>query len=261
MKLINMGSGQPSGDEDNTAEMDQTGEPTEDITEDQLSEGGEENEEEEESDKNSENDEAKSEENSMDGEENEDNEDGEGGEENEEGEGGEENEEDVSTIVKPVNDACAVSVKEVEPVIEAETKKKKSLMDRFNEMDRKLILFGALFLSLVISLPSGLGIGLGTAPIPDYCSYPMFQKCRDHGKCEIVSTFASCKCDDGWTGDTCEILTCDNPNACVTSKTASCVNSKTRGPICTCKNDFHGHDCSKEQDESLGDTVNDWFGR
>lgn len=210
---------------------DDENEYTEDQTED-INEGGEENED-------------------MD----EDNEDDDGDEDQEENdeeksEGGEENEEVNSTTEGAEGEAAAAAADDIEIDVENdsthEVVKKLTMKEKFNDMERKKILIASFIFSLVISLPSGLGIGLGTAPVPDYCAYPRFKPCRDHGSCSMIDYMATCECDDGWDGELCQLKTCDHVDACVAENKVRCTFTKERGAMCICKEGYTGHDCATE---------------
>ena len=198
---------------------------------------GEENEDEEESESEEENE----------GEENED-EDG--------SEGGEENEENDSTNEDAEDGEVAVSSGDIDIEIDGNTKevvKKLTMKEKFNDMERKKILIISLIFSLIVSLPSGLGIGLGTAPVPsvpDYCSYPKFKPCRENGKCVMVNGLPTCECNKEWEGELCNMPSCDNDAACVTenSNRDKCTFQPDRGVKCHCKEGFTGQRCEDETD-------------
>ena len=195
-----------------------------------------------------ENDEEAAEDNSEDGEENEDdNEEPEDQEENDEdkSEGGEENEEATTEGAEDDGEAAAADDIEIDVENDSthEVVKKLTMKEKFNDMERKKILIASLIFSLVISLPSGLGIGLGTAPIPDYCAYPKFKPCRDHGSCTMIDKMAHCECGDGWDGELCQLKTCDHPDSCVQDNIDKCTYSKELGPTCHCKDGFTGRHC------------------
>ena len=220
-------------------ENDQTEEYTEDYTE-----GGEENDETQKSRKSV-------------GEENEDEsesgEENEGDEENEDedgSEGGEENEENNSTN-EGAEDGEAASPDGIDIDVDndttKETVKKLTMKEKFNDMERKKILIASLIFSLMVSLPSGLGIGFGTAPYPDYCAYPKFKACRDNGKCLMVGGMAECECNEGWAGELCKMQNCDHPDACVAENSipSQCSFSEKLGVTCNCKEGFTGRTCSE----------------
>ena len=190
------------------------------------------------------------------GEENEDEEESESGEENEGeenededgSEGGEENEENDSTNDDAEDGEAAVTSGDIDIEVDGNTKevvKKLTMKEKFNDMERKKILIISLIFSLMVSLPSGLGIGLGTAPVPDYCSYPKFKPCRDHGKCVTVSGFPTCECNVGWKGELCNMPSCDNEDACIAENSVrdKCSFQLDRGVICHCKEGFTGRKC------------------
>ena len=195
------------------------------------------------------------------GEENEDEEESESGEENEGeenededgSEGGEENEENDFTNEGAEDGEAAVSSGDIDVEVDGNTKevvKKLTMKEKFNDMERKKILIISLIFSLMVSLPSGLGIGLGTAPVPDYCSYPKFKPCRDHGKCVTVSGFPTCECNVGWKGELCNMPSCDNEDACIAenSDRDKCSFQLDRGVICHCKEGFTGRKCEDKTD-------------
>jgi len=198
---------------------------------------GEENEDEEESESEEENE----------GEENED-EDG--------SEGGEENEENDSTNEDAEDGEVAVSSGDIDIEIDGNTKevvKKLTMKEKFNDMERKKILIISLIFSLIVSLPSGLGIGLGTAPVPpvpDYCSYPKFKPCRENGKCVMVSGLPTCECNSEWKGELCNMPSCENESACVQANSVptKCTFQPDRGVKCHCKEGFTGQRCEDKTD-------------
>ena len=168
-------------------------------------------------------------------------------------EGGEENEENDSTNDDAEDGEAAVTFGDIDVEVDGNTKevvKKLTMKEKFNDMERKKILIISLIFSLIVSLPSGLGIGLGTAPVPDYCSYPKFKPCRDHGKCVTVSGFPTCECNVGWKGELCNMPSCDNDDACIAENSVrdKCSFQLDRGVICHCKEGFTGSKCEDTTD-------------
>jgi len=220
---------------------DEENEFTEDPTE--YTEGGEENDEIKlRKSVGEENEESESEEENEGDEEIEDEDGSEGGEENEENNSTNEGAEDGEAVVFPTDIDIEVDGNTREVV------KKLTMKEKFNDMERKKILIISLIFSLMVALPSGLGIGLGTSPLPDYCSYPKFKACRENGKCVTVSGLAECECNEGWTGELCKMQDCEHPEACNDVNTATCAFTDKRGVTCHCKSGFTGEKCDDEID-------------